>query len=155
MTTFVRYGGLREYGISFSRTHLLRLEAAGQFPRRVQIAPGTIGWVKSELEEFAARAVAARSAYGPASMPQAQASQQADVSDRARRLSVVARIGDEPKLSNSPRRFGRSTTSARQAPTTRCGDRSPPVPTDNRAGCVGTRWHRDLTLKGLESNATP
>jgi len=50
------------FGVPYSFAHIARLEAAGQFPRRVQIAPGTIGWVKSELEEFAARAVAARSA---------------------------------------------------------------------------------------------
>jgi predicted DNA-binding transcriptional regulator AlpA len=63
MTSFVRYRDLAPLGIQFSRTHLERLEKDGAFPKRVQITPGgSIGWVRTEIEAFAQRAIASRPA---------------------------------------------------------------------------------------------
>jgi predicted DNA-binding transcriptional regulator AlpA len=57
----VKYSQLSAYGISYSRTHLARLEATGRFPKRCRIGGG-IGWVASEIETYIANAVAARGA---------------------------------------------------------------------------------------------
>ncbi len=35
-----------------SRTTRWRLEQAGKFPQRVQVSPGAIGWLYSELQEW-------------------------------------------------------------------------------------------------------
>ena len=35
-----------------SRTTRWRLERAGRFPRRIQISPGGVGWLVSELQEW-------------------------------------------------------------------------------------------------------
>ena len=40
---------LRALGISFSREHLWRLEAAGKFPRRVYLSPQKIAWFEDEV----------------------------------------------------------------------------------------------------------
>ncbi len=36
---------IRARGIRLSRTTLWRLERDGQFPQRIQVSPGRIGWV--------------------------------------------------------------------------------------------------------------
>ena len=35
-----------------SRTTRWRLEQVGEFPQRVQVSPGAIGWLYSELQEW-------------------------------------------------------------------------------------------------------
>ena len=48
------YNQLRERGISFTRQHLGRLEAARKFPKRVRIGSGPNGkvaWVESEIDD--------------------------------------------------------------------------------------------------------
>lgn len=43
----------------FSRTTLWRLERAGKFPRRRQLAPNIIGWATEEISRWAASLSAA------------------------------------------------------------------------------------------------
>jgi prophage regulatory protein len=38
-----------EFGVPWSNVHLLRLEKAGKFPKRVRLGANTIAWVASEL----------------------------------------------------------------------------------------------------------
>ena len=38
-----------EKRVPYSRQHVGRLEAAGKFPRRVQVGPGRVAWVESEI----------------------------------------------------------------------------------------------------------
>jgi len=53
-------------GHRYSNKHLLTLEAAGKFPRRIRLAGGkTPAWVESEIEEHEAALVAARDAQPP------------------------------------------------------------------------------------------
>jgi len=49
----VRFSELKaSYGIPWSRMHIDRLERRGDFPQRVHLGPGTIGWVEKEIAEF-------------------------------------------------------------------------------------------------------
>ena len=41
--------GLRRLGIDFTNQHLLRLEAAGRFPRRASLGHRRVVWVYSEI----------------------------------------------------------------------------------------------------------
>ena len=44
---------LARLGITFSRGHLWRLEASGQFPRRIKLTEnGRCVWVESEIHEW-------------------------------------------------------------------------------------------------------
>jgi prophage regulatory protein len=56
------YPELADRGIRSSRRQVDRLEAAGKFPRRVQISPGRVGWLADEIDEHVAAAVARRPA---------------------------------------------------------------------------------------------
>jgi prophage regulatory protein len=56
--TLVRFDALKDEGIPWSRVHLARLEKAGKFPKRVRLGGG-IAWLKSDLDQFKAAAVAA------------------------------------------------------------------------------------------------
>ena len=35
--------------VLYSPQHVARLEAAGQFPKRVQLGPNRVGWVEDEI----------------------------------------------------------------------------------------------------------
>jgi prophage regulatory protein len=56
------YSELKPRGVRVSRRQLDRLEAAGKFPRRVQISPGRVGWLAEEIDAHVAAAIARRSA---------------------------------------------------------------------------------------------
>jgi prophage regulatory protein len=57
----IDFPGLRELnGIPYSRVHLLRLEKAGEFPRRVQLSASRVAWVESEIDGWLAARLAAR-----------------------------------------------------------------------------------------------
>jgi prophage regulatory protein len=58
----VTLNDLPGFGITLSNCQLRRLEAAGQFPRRIRPTPRTFGWLVSEIELHIARAAAARNA---------------------------------------------------------------------------------------------
>ena len=46
---FVAFKELPQYGIPFTRLHLLRLMRQGKFPRSYQITNNRVGWRRSEL----------------------------------------------------------------------------------------------------------
>ena len=45
--------------VGLSRSHIHRLETAGQFPRRVKLSVAASAWVESEIDSWAAARVAA------------------------------------------------------------------------------------------------
>ena len=57
---FVSPAGLAARGITFSRSHLWRLEHQGSFPRRVHVGKGRVAWVEHEIDEYLEGLVAAR-----------------------------------------------------------------------------------------------
>jgi len=46
--------------VLYSPQHIARLEAAGKFPKRVQLGPGRVGWVDTEVEGWLAARIAER-----------------------------------------------------------------------------------------------
>jgi prophage regulatory protein len=40
--------------------HIARLEAAGKFPKRVQLGPGRVGWVEEEIQDWMRQRIADR-----------------------------------------------------------------------------------------------
>lgn len=55
---------LKEIGVHFSAPHLLRLEAAGKFPRRLRLSPLRVAWVKQEVIDWIEQRAADRSLGG-------------------------------------------------------------------------------------------
>ena len=52
------------------KSKLYELQAAGQFPMRVQITAHTVGWVEEEVQAWLARRIASRSVLpGPSRAP--------------------------------------------------------------------------------------
>ncbi len=60
-------------GIPYSRVHIGRLEAQGNFPSRVHLGPGRVGWVESEIDSWLAERVARRDAIPPTTNGEAPA----------------------------------------------------------------------------------
>ena len=48
--------------IGYSDMHISRLEAAGRFPRRIQLGPNSVGWLDSEISDWIQQKVAERDA---------------------------------------------------------------------------------------------
>jgi prophage regulatory protein len=48
--------------IPFSRVHLARLEAQGNFPRRIRLSENTVAWYENEVDDWLAEKKAARGA---------------------------------------------------------------------------------------------
>lgn len=48
--------------VLYSPAHIARLEAAGQFPKRVRLGQGRVGWVEQEVENWIADRIAERDA---------------------------------------------------------------------------------------------
>ena len=46
--------------VPYTPQHILRLEKAGKFPRRVQVGPNRVAWLESEVEAWVAARVAER-----------------------------------------------------------------------------------------------
>ncbi len=46
--------------VLYSPQHIARLEAAGQFPKRVQLGANRVGWVEEEIEEWLQHRIDAR-----------------------------------------------------------------------------------------------
>lgn len=59
--TLLSYQDLKALGITYSREHLHRLEAANKFPRRIYLSAQRIAWLQSEIERFIADRAAERS----------------------------------------------------------------------------------------------
>lgn len=53
---------LPRLGLNLSPSTLLRLEAAGQFPKRVRIGAHSVAWLASEIHEHIAKLAAERGA---------------------------------------------------------------------------------------------
>ena len=62
MSEILIYPELKPRGVRVSRRQLDRLEAAGKFPRRVQISPGRVGWLAEEIDAHVAAAIPDRPA---------------------------------------------------------------------------------------------
>lgn len=46
--------------VLYSPQHIARLEAAGQFPKRVQLGVNRVGWVEDEVLEWLQKRIEAR-----------------------------------------------------------------------------------------------
>jgi len=53
---------LRRCGIKISNSTLLRLEAAGRFPKRVRIGAHSVAWLANEVEQYVSDLSMAREA---------------------------------------------------------------------------------------------
>jgi prophage regulatory protein len=49
---FLTFDDLRTLGIGYSRVHLRRLMAAGQFPAAVQLSPNRIAWRQRDVIDW-------------------------------------------------------------------------------------------------------
>lgn len=49
--------------VLYSPAHIARLEAAGKFPKRVQLGPGRVGWVEEEIEEWMRELISKRKTH--------------------------------------------------------------------------------------------
>jgi prophage regulatory protein len=58
--TILRHDDLKAKGIRWSRTHIIRLERAGKFPKRVRIGANSFGYVAEEIDNHIAQLAAAR-----------------------------------------------------------------------------------------------
>jgi prophage regulatory protein len=52
-------------GIPYSPQHIARLEAAGQFPKRIRLGQNRVVWLLSEVEEWLNERIAKRDANLP------------------------------------------------------------------------------------------
>ena len=52
---------VREVGL-YSPAHIARLEAVGQFPKRVSLGTGRVGWVEREVQDWLQARIALRDA---------------------------------------------------------------------------------------------
>jgi prophage regulatory protein len=50
--------------VLYSPQHIARLEAAGQFPKRVRLGPGRVGWIEEEVQAWLKERVSRRDAPG-------------------------------------------------------------------------------------------
>jgi prophage regulatory protein len=48
----LNYAGVKGRGVPYTRQHLSRLEAAGRFPKRVQLGEGRVGWLEGEVDDW-------------------------------------------------------------------------------------------------------
>jgi prophage regulatory protein len=58
--TIIRHDDLKAKGIQWSRTHIIRLERAGKFPKRVRVGANSFGYLESEIDAHIAQLAAAR-----------------------------------------------------------------------------------------------
>jgi prophage regulatory protein len=52
-------------GIPYSPQHIARLEAAGKFPKRIQLGQNRVAWLLTEVEEWIDARIASRDATVP------------------------------------------------------------------------------------------
>ena len=52
-------------GIPYSPQHIARLEAAGKFPKRIQLGQNRVVWLVAEIEEWLNERIATRDAIDP------------------------------------------------------------------------------------------
>jgi prophage regulatory protein len=61
MKKIVGFNDLPRYGIKWSRVHVSRLEKEGKFPKHLNLAPQSIGWLEEEIDAWIAARAAERS----------------------------------------------------------------------------------------------
>ena len=49
--------------VLYSPAHIARLEAQGQFPKRVRLSVGRVGWVDEEVDDWIKARIAERDAH--------------------------------------------------------------------------------------------
>ena len=52
-------------GIPYSPQHIARLEAAGRFPRRIQLGQNRVAWLLKEIDEWLDERIAKRDTPSP------------------------------------------------------------------------------------------
>jgi predicted DNA-binding transcriptional regulator AlpA len=57
---FITRDDLKARGIHWSNKHLLEMERAGRFPRRMYLSEKTVAWIAEEIDAFQAAAVSGR-----------------------------------------------------------------------------------------------
>jgi prophage regulatory protein len=62
MTKLLSKAAVREK-VLYSPAHIARLEAVGQFPKRVRLGQGRVGWVEDEVEDWLQQRIAQRDAH--------------------------------------------------------------------------------------------
>ena len=50
--------------VLYSPAHIARLEAIGQFPKRVRLGAGRVGWVEGEVQDWLRARIAERDTPG-------------------------------------------------------------------------------------------
>ena len=55
--------------VLYSPAHIDRLEKAGRFPKRVQLGPGRVGWVESEVFAWLTERIEKRNSNTSTSAP--------------------------------------------------------------------------------------
>ena len=60
MPKLLRFEDLKGLGISWTRVHLNRLEAAGQFPKKIRLGAKTVRYAEDEILKFLDQRMAAR-----------------------------------------------------------------------------------------------
>lgn len=66
MPELLTYPEVVEAGVRYTRQHLARLEAAGKFPRRVQIGEARVAWVEAEVRAWVKAKIKKRDDARPA-----------------------------------------------------------------------------------------
>lgn len=56
-------------GIPYTPQHIARLEAAGQFPRRIRLGPNRVAWVLSEVDAWVRERIDQRDALHQTDSP--------------------------------------------------------------------------------------
>lgn len=57
---FITRDDLKARGIHWSNKHLLEMEKAGRFPRRMYLSEKTVAWISDEIDAFQAEKAAGR-----------------------------------------------------------------------------------------------
>lgn len=60
---FVTFEQLKDHHITLGRRQLSRLEARGEFPKRVQLSPGRIAWLTTEIDAHIRDKIKAREVH--------------------------------------------------------------------------------------------
>jgi prophage regulatory protein len=60
MKKIVGFNDLPQYGIKWSRVHVSRLVKEGRFPKHLNLAPQSIGWLEEEILAWIEERAAAR-----------------------------------------------------------------------------------------------
>jgi prophage regulatory protein len=60
-TRFIPYPELADYGVPYSRKHLLDLQRLGLFPKAIQSGANRVAWIEADVLQWVASRPVARS----------------------------------------------------------------------------------------------